>query len=295
MDRESTPLKQIRTFQGDVAEALQKQRESLISIQQKEHLKGDLTRYTDSTPVEDAHTKRRKEVFLLFMGSLVLLMLGAVGAWFTYREFVRKTSAPMMVAPANRLISTQTEVDLDFATTSRELFFKAFSSAKEDTPAEQFRHIVLRRGPSAESPPVSVEEFLKVLGSHAPGSLVRAFNPLFMLGSFRESSTSDRASTFLIIKLVSFENAFAGMLLWEKNLSQDIGPLFATIELSREVVPESVFTDIVDRNKDIRMLSLGDQPILLYAFFERNFLVITDSIETLRVIGDHLTREQLSR
>ena len=109
-----------------------------------------------------------------------------------------------------------------------------------------------------------------------------------MFGTFGESA-------FLIIKLASFENAFAGMLMWEKSLSQDIGPLFATAEFLRSVPPETVFTDITDRNKDIRILALGGQPILLYSFLDNNTLIITDSMETLRTLIDRLTQEKLSR
>ena len=39
MDPEEIPLKQIRTFQGDIAETLQKGQKSLVSIQRAEHLK----------------------------------------------------------------------------------------------------------------------------------------------------------------------------------------------------------------------------------------------------------------
>ena len=102
-------------------------------------------------------------------------------------------------------------------------------------------------------------------------------------------------STFLIIKLSSFENAFAGMLAWEKTLSQDIGPLFATSELLRNLPIDSVFTDIVDKNKDIRILMFNDQTVLLYSFFDNNKLIITDNIDTLRILVDRLIQEKLSR
>lgn len=277
MEKDGTPLKQIRTFQGDVAEALQKQRESLVSIQQIEHLKKSSARSATLTPLENS--KSRTESFYLLLGSLLLFALGVVGAWYAYNEFVRKVATPIMTAPANRFVSADAEINLNLRDSSRETLINTLVGAVEGVPARELRHINFA---------LSTNEFLEMLGTRAPGSLVRAFDPLFMFGAFGES-------TFLIIKLVSFENAFAGMLAWEKNLSQDIGPLFATAEFSKSMPRGSTFTDITDRNKDVRILALGDQPILLYSFFDNNMLIITDHVETLRTLIDRLTREKLSR
>ena len=277
MTPDETPLKQIRTFQGDVAEALQREQRSLVSIQQAEHLKKGST--SSATDTASENTKRKREIFFLFLGSLTLFVLGTVGAWYAYNEFVRRTVTPIMTAPANRFVSANTEINLTLTATSREALINTLADAVRGAPSWELIHINFS---------LSTVKFLEMLGTRAPGSLIRAFDPLFMFGAFGES-------TFLIIKLVSFENAFAGMLAWEKNLNQDIGPLFATAELSRNVAPESTFTDVTDKNKDVRMLALGDRPVLLYSFFDNNMLIITDHIETLRTLMDRLTREKLSR
>ena len=277
MDTEETPLKQIRTFQGDVAEALQRERESLVSIQQAEHLKKSSTPSAASTPSESS--KRRTEFFLLFLGSLVLFILGTVGVWYAYNEFVSGAAVPIITAPVNRFISADTETNLTLTAVSRETLINTIINAVGNVPIGELKHINLS---------LSTSEFLQSLESRAPASLIRAFNPLFMFGAFGESA-------FLIIKLTSFENAFAGMLAWEKNLGQDIGPLFATAKSLANLPPGSVFTDITDKNKDVRALASGDQLVLLYSFFDNNMLIITDRIETLRTLIDRLTREKLSR
>ena len=286
MELEETSLKQIRTFQGDVVEALRRQQESLISIQRAEHLRKSSIQSTTDASLEDS--KKRKEFFLFLLGSLALFILGTVGAWYTYNEFVRKATVPITATLANRFLSPNTETDLKLEAASRETLIKTLPEAVGSVPHGELRHIILRKVAGDEDPLLSTSEFLERLGSRAPGSLVRAFDPLFMFGALGKS-------TFLIIKLVSFENAFAGMLSWEKNLGQDIGPLFATAPFLRDLPPESVFRDLTDRNKDIRILVLGDQPILLYSFFDNNMLIMTDNIETLRILINRLTREKLSR
>ncbi|MEX2013718.1 MAG: hypothetical protein WD897_02275 [Parcubacteria group bacterium] len=286
MDPAETPLKQIRTFQGDVAEALQRQEQSLVSIQQTERLKRGFT--GSSVDISDS-PKSKTRIFALALGSLIFFTLSIAGAWYTYNEFVRKTTTLIMAGTANRFVTVDAEVSLNFSATSRETLINTLSDAIQGVAAREIRHVVLiKEGAKDATYLFPTSEFLETLETRAPGSLVRAFDPLFMFGAYGESA-------FLIIKLVSFENAFAGMLAWEKNLSQDIGPLFATAELSRNVPPESAFTDITDKNKDIRTLTLENQTILLYSFFDNNMLIITDNIETLRVLIDRLTREKLSR
>lgn len=274
--QEENPLKQIRTFQGDVAEALRRQQESLVSIQRREHLKNN---QTEPAPDRASQDSKKKAFLIFFLGSLVLFVVGVIGTWFIYNEFIRKTTTPTISTPLNRFLPSDTEIDTKLENISREVLIDTISNAIENVLGGELRHIIL---------PLSTADFLQILKSRAPGSLVRAFDPLFMFGALGENN-------FLIIKLVSFENAFAGMLSWEKNIAQDIGPLFATSRLLLDMPAESIFTDMTDRNKDLRVLTFRDQILLLYSFFDNNMLIIADNIETFRTIIERLTREKLSR
>jgi len=285
MDKEKSPLKQIRTFQGDVAEALEKQHESLVSIQRVEHLKKDSIQSSGKTAEV---SKKRIEFTYLLLGSLLLFVLSATGVWYAYNEFVRKTSTPPIATPANRFIYSEAELVLNISETSREDFIKTLSSALEEVADGEVRHVVLEKSTLEGTELLPTSEFLNILKSRAPGNLIRAFDPLFMLGAYGKS-------TFLILRLDSFENAFAGMLAWEKDLNRDIGPLLATAEITRNIEPGTTFTDIIDRNKDARILSLYDEVTLIYSFLDNNTLIITDNLETLRVVVDRLTKEKLSR
>ena len=285
MDKEKSPLKQIRTFQGDVAEALEKQHESLVSIQRVEHLKKDSIQSSGKTAEV---SKKRIEFTYLLLGSLLLFALSATGVWYAYNEFVRKTSTPPIATPANRFIYSEAELVLNISETSREDFIKTLSSALEEVADGEVRHVVLEKSTLEGTELLPTSEFLNILKSRAPGNLIRAFDPLFMLGAYGKS-------TFLILRLDSFENAFAGMLAWEKDLNRDIGPLLATAEITRNIEPGTTFTDIIDRNKDARILSLYDEVTLIYSFLDNNTLIITDNLETLRVVVDRLTKEKLSR
>lgn len=277
MDPEETPLKQIRTFQGDVAEALRRQKGSLVSIQQAEQAKKNALDPLTTTLSESS--RRRMEFFYLLLGSLTLIVLGATGAWFAYNEFLNQRVTPVTVPPDNRFIPVNTVTNLNLTSTTREDLITALSNASQNSIEGEIIQINLS---------LSTSQFLEKLGTRAPGNLVRAFGSPFMFGAFGESN-------FLIIKLASFENAFAGMLAWEKNLAQDIGPLFATAELSEQSPLGATFVDITDKNKDVRVLDVGGQTVLLYSFFDNKMLIITDKIETLRIVVERLALEKLSR
>ncbi len=275
-----SPLKQIRTFQGDVASALSRQNESLYSIQAQEHARqgGGL-----SVPSASA--------IPLFVGSLLFLGLAGIGGWYTYTEFMRKTAVPEPVVPTSRLVSAEDSVEINLSALNRDTLFAAIGNSAEGAGSNELRHFVLRNGTSTLS---TAEDFFSVLQTSAPGSLVRALDPIFMLGTLGESR-------FLIFNLKSYDNAFGGMLNWEKAMAADIGPLFATALYAQSIAPTSVFKDVVYRNKDARVLYSGDPlatssvPVILYSFFSNDTLIVTDKPESLQTLIDRLTRERLTR
>lgn len=296
----SVPLKQIRTFQGDVATALTRQKESLFSIHETERLKRSSGGTIIQTVTDDSG--KRKELISLILGSLFFLVIGIVGSWYTYNEFLRKTAPPTLAVPGNRFIPPQSIAFINAASSSRETIFSNIAENGLGLTPGELRHIVLRNGVGTNAPLLTSTEFFQIIGSRAPGSLIRAYEPLFMLGAIGKSLTTGQASVFAIFKLASFENAFPGMLSWEPNMAEDIGPLFSTSDSLKVIPPSSVFKDVISRNKDVRILyapvspgSATTSPALIYSFYDNRVLIITDSLETLRTLIDRLTQEGLSR
>lgn len=293
-----SPLKQIRTFQGDVAQALGTQKESLYSIREKE-----LAKNGPPEPAPKAESEHgTRNLLLLFIGTITLLALSGFGAWYTYLLFQEKISAPVVSAPPNRFFSPNTEVDIEALNLNKETFLTSFSNLRSAVPTNEIRHFILKETLAEEVTYTTSENFLNLFGHRAPGNLVRALDPLFMLGSVGES-------VFVIFKLSSFENAFAGMLSWEQNLAEDLGPLFSKALLIREASSNS-FEDTIFRNKDMRTLTLtteaveadaeagieaseaSEEIVLLYSFYDSRFLIVTDQRETLMTVIDRLSRER---
>ncbi len=273
-----TPLSQIRTFQGDVARALSEQNESLYSIQHKEAARRDGA--SDTPEVAPSSSKG-----FYFLAGLLLFLIAGAGAWYTYNAYIKKTAPPVISMPQSRFISAESSSAFDISSLSREEIFQAITDTSDGTQSNELIHIVVRNSTSTEA---TITQFLDRLESSAPGSLVRAFQPTFMLGSLGQSR-------FIILKLASYENAFGGMLNWELNLPFDLAGLFVESEALKSIGPDNVFKDIVSRNKDVRALLPGEETGLVYSFLGQDFLIITDKLDTLSTLIDRLTRETLTR
>lgn len=275
-------LRQIRTFQGDVANTIGKQKESLVSIQRAEKTRAESSGF----PAEESSLdKNTLKIVLVLVTSFFLIAAGAAGGWYAYNEFTKKRAPAVISIPANRLISAARTVDADPATLSRsEIIGITARETEAEMASGEVTHINI---------PVSTREFFETLETQAPGHLIRAFNPLFMLGILE----AEQPSVFVLIRLSSFENAYAGMLSWEKNLIQDIGPLFSTRIALNNVPQGQEFQDVITRNKNARALygPEGTGVLLIYSFFDNDTLIITDSEKALETLLGRLSSELLSR
>jgi hypothetical protein len=288
---EEVSLPQIRTFQGDVSEALREGKESLVSIRAKERAKSE----AHGRAVQVGVGKK----FAFLLGTLVFLAVGIFSVWITYQKYLEITAPPVISLPENRLVPSVKESYVSVDELDRFSLINVLSrESAEETPTGEVRHIIITEGSEGAKNLLPTEKFLKILEVRAPSPLVRAFSPIFMYGVFGETSPSN----FVIIKLESFENAFAGMLSWEKDLVADIGPIFASAPILKNASQQN-FQDLIDRNKDLRILSAeavvgvatSTRVVLAYTFFDNNTLIISDNLETIRALVDRLTREKLSR
>jgi hypothetical protein len=284
-----TPLKQIRTYQGDMADAIRTQNESVVSIQRMEEVKHR------KEEVIDTVVKKERSRFLLFLLGTMILTVGATaGGWFTYQEFNRRIGPPFVEIPSNRLIPSLREVRIDASKLSRDSLIDAVRSELSllTVPEREVMHLVLTDGEGESAPLFPIEKFFATLKTSAPGSLVRALDPLFMIGAIEEESPS----VFLIIRLDSFENTFAGMLSWEKSLVGDIGPLFNTADELKGLEPGTAFEDAIIKNKDVRAIyNMQDKLLLVYSYYDTSTLIITDNAETLSSIIARLNAGKLSK
>jgi len=291
---EDTFLKQIRTFQGDVASAIEEQNETLISIQRAQEQKNaeDVVSGKAISPEEKAEKESRKKAIWLLVGIIVLFGLGTTGVWFTYNAYKIKTSLPALQIIPNKFLITEEFEKINVLKLNKDSFIQKINSQWLLKSGSGIKQIQLEKGSGTTTEILKTIDFLNLIKSHAPGSLIRAFDPLFMFGLVG----ADPKHTFILIKLDSFDLAFAGMLNWEKDMSDDILPLFASFDIVQNTPSQNDFSDLTIRNKDVRILKdYSNKTVLLYTFYDNNMLIITDNEESLRNILTRLDSEKLSR
>ncbi|MDP2676083.1 MAG: hypothetical protein Q8O83_00120 [bacterium] len=126
---------------------------------------------------------------------------------------------------------------------------------------------------------LSPGEWFDFLGIGLPSSLRVTITSPWTLGIL---GTSEGGKPVFIMPVISFEQAFAGMLAWEQD-----HPL-AIRNLLPQGIPERKFErfeDMIIKNQDVRFLQNEQgQMILVYGFFNRKILIITTSLEAMEQI-----------
>jgi len=297
--QKESPLQQIRTYQGDVASILQKENESVYTIQQAE-----VTRQAEKekleagkrvAPVEPKKTKEHNSGVLLFLGTFVLLAIAGSLGWYAFGQYKAKTALPEVVVPATRFLAAETSVEKNTQSLDRDSLVEYVRGEREKS-TKGIEHIILEKDVSGTisqtSAPLVTAEFLSFLRVSAPGTLIRAFDPLFMLGIFNDGTPH----TFILVKLDSFENAYPGMLTWESTLKTDLLPLFASDETISTIPDGKKFQDVTIQNKDARVLkNASSTTVFLYSFFDNDTLIVTDTETSLRALIERLSAEKLAR
>jgi hypothetical protein len=294
--KEEKPLKQIRTFQGDIAEALKHESQSVVSIVEREHAKreeaGKDSAYTDNPSPDHSHLWRTA---LLILGTVILLGIGGYGGWYAYTEYQTKTALPTVYVPANQLLTPTTSFDLNVTSLDRAGLLSAIlTSAEKNLASGGIEAVEVREGDGQSATLTTTEHFfVRYLETQAPASLIRAFDPLFYLGFLGPNSGESTNHPFILVKLDSFENAFPGMLLWESTMGKDLLPL---ISPTADPSNPNKFQDITIQNKDARILKdSSGSTVLLYSFYDNNFLIITDNETSLRTLVGDLDAQKVTR
>ncbi len=112
----------------------------------------------------------------------------------------------------------------------------------------------------------TAEEVLASLTLTAPSSFVRSIKEV-------NFGAVDGNDLFIVLRVSTFDTAFAGMLAWEETIQSDFSPLFNTNQ-SRALT----FTDTLVSNKNTRLLKdVNGEDVLTYTFTDKNTILITST------------------
>ncbi len=271
-------IKPLRTFKSDAEEAVRYQNISAAQIAIAEQKKKQA-----STPVEREEGEKSSSVGILAL-ALIILLVGAGGAYYWF--FVMKKN-PASALPQELRVSTI----IPYAKANTVIIGQGnimdtiggAIRAAELEPNSVYALIPVPQGTTTVAAPVT--SLLR--DTKIPSMLSRSLASQYMVGAYN-GTTKD---PFVILKNTYFQNAFAGMLEWEKDLRNDLISLIRVSRPQDEItlVNRDVFEDTVISNIDARVLRNEEGGILVaYAFADKDTIVIATTVETLKTVLDKL-------
>ena len=270
-NKDRVPIKSLRTYQGDVEEAIGKNKESSTTIfvaEQKRKIE------QPEKVVEIKYNPIRNKVFI-YIGA-ALFILGSATIAVVY--YIRVSEQTTIEQQTKTLLSFSKEKNIDIASSTRDSLISILTQEKTgfNLPINSVLYI--------NTTPVTTEKILSLLGPNQPGALTRSFDTAYMVGVYSYETNE----LFIILKVKDFASSYSGMLRWEKDMPKDLAKIFG---LNPELLSTtSPFIDEAIKNKDLRILKdFSGKTQLLYSFIDKETLVITKNEGIFNAILGRLT------
>ncbi len=223
---EKSSLKNLRTYQGDIATALKDQNASSASIALAERKRDERRPPVVQTPNE-VHRERKNT--WLAIGSAAFLVIGLAILGGLY--YVHVQNLPVPVAEATKtLISFNKSTEILFQGLTKDKFMSLIYDVKARVGVQMgeinYLNIVKRSGASPEttvSKSINAKDLFTLLKTKTPQTLLGSVSEKFMLGSYQ----GKLPGIFILTGVTSYENAFDGMLRWEGTIWNELGALFS--------------------------------------------------------------------
>lgn len=273
----------IRTYESDVAEAMQAKNTSLGSVFLAEQEK------KFSNP-EYAPVKSSR-VGLYIILALVFISLSGGFLYFAWsainKDDVSKAN------PVNNLQAVIADDEIVVETqnlSAQELETAMLAAAGNDRALGDVSVFSFLKEKASTTEVLNSKQFVNAMGWRMGGTLLRSLSDKYSIGLYKQREDQ----FFAVFSLVSYEGAFAGMLEWERYVYQDLKPFleFGVADTVSTSTPVFLFKDMVVENKDTRVLEKDGVAVLLYAFPDRRTLLVSSNEATFREILNRLSPER---
>lgn len=274
-----------------MSEAVKKGKESTASIFSAEEARRHEGGGTYKETPEEGFILgfRTKTSALAVLFGVALLALG--GGFFLF-VLLQRNVTPQITASAQALVFVNKETKINVGNPdSAEIEKQTLAAQKEAVAFNNMMAITfIRENIDAENDGtredvVGIGEVLPLFTSEAPPDFLRALSGEYLYGVYSVGENMP----FLIIKVRSYENAFAALLEWEKTMAilRDFKTLLGVNRFPPPAITE--FADILIRNRDVRTIYDEEKkPILYYSFVDKETLVFTTDRTTFDEILNRL-------
>ena len=280
-----SPLQRLRTYQGDIADTIKTEETTLIKT-----VVAEQERKIERNEIEEPEARHTGRNALMLTLSIVLIIAGIGIVGYVYFFILAPPPEIKIIEPKLYILTVDREREAVLSKNSpRDDILNVMASERvKEYPEGTVEHLVFSEGVGETKTPITSGKLLEILGldRKIPGPILRSIENDFVLGIL----ASSEGDPFLILKPRDFEQVFASMLEWEKNLPYDFSPLFGFNFAIGTTTPNTIFKDERIKNKDTRVLrDTNGELILLYSFFDRNHLIISTSDEAVKEIFTRLT------
>jgi hypothetical protein len=307
----------IRTFQSDTAQAIERHKVSVATIALAENM-----RKSGASSIANEPPKQFGKKITFFLFSIALIVCGAYSAYYFYQQSPLANPATRPISQQNFVASlvvpdTQKVIDVTGLKSSAALkkIAEAISSAKlEDGQMIEFVLSTQKIDENGKSFSQKIlgKDLVSILGVTPPDILGRSITAPWMLGAYQDGMSR---KPFIIFTTDFFQNAYIGMIRWEKEIADDMSVLFkypeapiidtaitATTSTSTPVSIAQFFTikgvwsDTIIKNKDVRVFrNEAGQTLLMYSFIDKNNIVITTGENVIRNIVERIDKRTYVR
>lgn len=288
----------VHTLKDDLQQVVHDQKISVVravSLEENRKYRGGAEGPSE-TP---ARQQRSKRTFAIMFSVILLIILGA-GAMFGIYSVEQARSVPSGAPSTSSILFAESSIAFPLGNQSPNALKQVLAQARTSSGGAlgSVTQIVPTLSTTASDGtvtmrPATFEEFMKALGSDPPPDLIRALSSDFFFGIH----TVDKNAPLIIVPIISYDHAFAGMLEWEPTLNADLAPVFTGVpaqmtDTSGLPVMRG-FSDIVMRNYDVRALKDDSgQIVMYYSFPTQKILIIAESPYTFT---ETLSRLQAQR
>jgi hypothetical protein len=273
---QGNPVRIIKTYRSDAAEAVKTQRVSVAKMTIAEDTR------RRSRGEEIGGTKPKKKVGLLI--TIVIFISFGAAAIPAVNYILNLKKQAVSISLDKTIIPFDHQDNLVLNNATRNEFVTAVNGLSTQIPVPStIEYIkVLEKIKDVEGNTITRQIapniFAGLIGPNMPSALARSFDSAYMYGI--ENSVSPKP--FILLKTSSYDQAFANMLNWETKMIGDLTPI---LHLDASLNGQS-FIDRVLVNKDIRAITAPDGTLIfLYGFLDNQTLVITTNAQTFQDIN----------
>lgn len=279
----------VHTLRDDMKSVVQDQSMSIVRASALEERKKQARKDAAATSEKVDGTQRRGGSGIIIAIFVFLALGGALAAGFWWYRTVQQ--APINAGlDSSGMVFAEQAVTFPLANSSPSVLKRSLASLRTGgagSPGAVTRVIPTVTtdtsiGGTGTTHQATASEFFKAIDAQLPTELASAVGSDVFVGVHMIEGNQ----SLIILPVVSYEHAFAGMLAWEGTMNDNLSPFFeptpASITANDGSIVRNTFKDIVIKNYDVRMLSdAAGNPKLLYSFPNRDLLIITSNPYTL--------------